>query len=123
MKAGLDDEEYADAGPIRGVVDDRIEGKVGVYWNSDITLKVWTIGDFLEGQGSGVVDVGAIHDFESDFQPSEDVKVTAGIEAIGFPLFARSLYMRVSLGFDVRAVLIERQFSKREIFIGFGHHY
>ena len=123
IKAGIDDTDYADGAPLRGILDDRFEGKVGAYLNTDVTLKVWTIGNFVEGQGSGFVDVGAIHDFETDFDLSEDVHASAGIEAIGFPLFARSLYMRISVGFDLKRVLLDRALDQREIFIGFGHHY
>ncbi|MFW5729023.1 MAG: hypothetical protein ACOCYG_05115, partial [Spirochaetota bacterium] len=121
IKAGLDDTDYADGGPLRGILDDRFEGKAGAYLNADATLKVWTIGNFVEGQGSGFIDVGAIHDFETDFDLSEDVHASGGIEAIGFPLFARSLYMRISVGFDLKRVLLDRAFDQREIFIGFGH--
>jgi hypothetical protein len=123
IKASLDNDEYADGGPIRGILDDRFEGDVGAYFNSDITLKVWTIGNFVEGQGAVFFDAGAIVDRSAGFQGTDDIQAGAGIEAIGFPLFARSLYMRVSVGFDLREVLLRRSLSEREIFIGFGHHY
>jgi hypothetical protein len=123
MSVSLDEDDYANARPIRGILDDRYEGDVGLYLNADATLKVWTIGDLLEGQGSVFFDGGAIVNVREGFEAGDDIQAGAGIEAIGFPLFARSLYMRVSLGFDVRQVLANRTLTEREIFIGFGHHY
>ncbi|MFP3959900.1 MAG: hypothetical protein ACLFUX_07010, partial [Spirochaetaceae bacterium] len=62
IKASLDDSSYADGAPIRGILDNRFEGDAGAYFNSDVTLKVWTIGNFVEGQGSFFFDAGAIVD-------------------------------------------------------------
>jgi hypothetical protein len=123
LKASLDNNGYADGEPIRGIIDNRFDGDVGAYINSDATLKVWTIGNFVEGQGSFFFDAGAIVNTEKGFRGLDDIQAGGGIEAIGFPLFARSLYMRISLGFDLKAVLLNRSLSQREIFIGFGHHY
>ncbi len=114
------------AGPIRGVLNDKMEGDVGFYWNTDITLKVWTIGNFVEGQGSIFFDGGVVTTRDEPWDPTRDFKWGLGIEAIGFPLFARSLYVRISLGFDIRQVISAGELGgarKREIFIGLGHLY
>lgn len=123
IEASLDDNEYANASPLRGILDDRIEGDVGAYFNADITLKVFTLRPLVEGQGSFFFDAGAVVDLAKGFRPDKDIKVAGGIEAIGFPLFARSLFMRASLGFDLERLLLNRDLSAREIFIGLGHHY
>ncbi len=114
------------AGPIRGVLNDKMEGDVAFYWNTDVTLKVWTIGNFVEGQGSIFFDGGVVTTRDEPWDPTRDFKWGLGIEAIGFPLFARSLYVRISLGFDIRQVISAGELGgarKREIFIGLGHQY
>ncbi len=114
------------AGPIRGVLNDKMEGNVGFFWNSDVTLKVWTIGNFVEGQGSIFFDAAWVTTRDEPWDSEDDFKWSLGIEAIGFPLFARSLYVRISLGFDMRQVIDAGELlgdSKREIFIGLGHLY
>ena len=123
ITGSLDDNTHADAGPLRGILDDKIEGDVGAYFNSDITLKVFTLRPLVEGQGSFFFDAGAVVDTEKGLRTDKDIKLAGGIEAIGFPLFARSLYMRASLGFDLERLIRHRDLSAREIFIGFGHHY
>ena len=114
------------AGPIRGILNDKMEGDVAFFWNTDVTLKVWTIGNFVEGQGSIFFDGGFVTSRDEPWDNRNDFKWSLGIEAIGFPLFARSLYVRISLGFDMREVIEAGQLlgdRKREIFIGLGHLY
>ena len=123
ISLSLDEDDYANASPIRGILDDRYEGSAGAYLNTDVTLKVWTIGTLVEGQGSLFFDAGAIFDDGSGFDAGENLHAGAGIEAIGFPLFARSFYVRVSAGFDLREVIANGTLLERELFIGLGHHY
>ncbi len=114
------------AANIRGILDNRMSGNVGAFWNSDILLKVFTIPKFVEGQGGIFFDVAAVTDTHRSFDPSSDFTIGVGLEAIGFPLFARSLYMRASAGFDLFDVLSTKSLGgsyKRELFIGFGYFY
>jgi hypothetical protein len=46
--------------------------------------------------------------------------ITSGLEAIIFPDFFRSLYVRVSLGLNLRDI---KNIGKYEIFFGIGHHF
>ena len=50
----------------------------------------------------------------------------AGLELIVFPLFFRSLYLRISVGYNMGEILRDSNTLKLfgdEIFIGIGHHY
>ncbi len=114
------------AAPIRGVLDGRMEGNLGLYWNSDIALKVFTIPRFAEAQGGFFFDAAMVTDTNLSFDTESDIKYAVGVEGVGFPLFARAFYLRISFGFDITDFI--KTFStadlhKPEIFIGLGHHY
>jgi hypothetical protein len=56
----------------------------------------------------------------------EDIITAAGLELITFPLKWRSLYLRVSVGWNLQEwVRIKKAPAGiyREIFMGFGHFY
>jgi hypothetical protein len=58
------------------------------------------------------------------FSPKE-IQASAGLELIVFSYFMRSLYFRVSLGYNLREA-VKGNFSgknSREIFVGLGHYY
>jgi hypothetical protein len=109
-----------------------MNGDVGVFANMDVTITVWTLRPLFEAQIAGFFDTAFVRDTRGRFYDSSrldlerDLRFGSGIEVIGFPLFARSLFIRGSLGFDLREVwsgtdpLNNRA---REIFIGLGHHY
>ncbi len=114
------------ASPIRGVLDNRMEGNLGLFWNSDITLRVFTIRKFAEAQGNLFLDIAMVTDTDRSFDSEGDIKYSVGAEGVGFPLFARAFYLRISLGFDVTDFIRTFAFAdlhKPEIFIGLGHHY
>ncbi len=114
------------AAPIRGVLDNRMDGNLGLFWNSDLTLKVFTIRRFAEAQGNLFFDAAMVTDTNRSFDTESDVKYSVGAEGIGFPLFARAFYVRISLGFDITDFIKSfktADLHKPEIFIGFGHHY
>ena len=90
----------AAADKIRGVLDRRMSGDFGLYLNSDITLVVFTIPEFMEAQGSLFFDIGYVRDTSTPYNPEEDVRLGVGLEGVAFPLFARSLFLRLSVGFD-----------------------
>lgn len=120
------------AADIRGVLDDTVNGDLGIFLNLDAVITVWTWRPVAEGQFGVFFDAGIVRDLRGDFYASRafdaerDVQFGSGIEVIGFPLFARALYIRGSLGFDVRKVADGANplsSEAREIFIGLGHHY
>jgi hypothetical protein len=113
-------------GPIRGILDKRIDADYGAFANADFTVSVFTIPKFMEGQGSLFYDLGLVGRHDSSLSTGERLRQGIGIEAIGFPLFARSLFVRVSFGTDLDELAEEGTsaiWPNREIFIGLGHHY
>lgn len=125
-KLEIDQPNDEAAGPIRGILNDRMEGDTAIYWNSDLTLRAFRFPGFLEGHGAIFYDGAIVTERGHPFDRREDFKQGVGIEAIGFPLFARSLFLRASFGVDLGAVLREGSLEDpehREIFIGLGHHY
>jgi hypothetical protein len=55
---------------------------------------------------------------------SDDAFYCGGIEIMIFPAFMRSLYLRLSVGYDLMKIVNTRSLPKwDEIFIGIGHHY
>lgn len=111
---------------IRGVLDDEMVGDLGLFLNTDVALKVWTLEPIFEMQWAAFFDVAYVTNTEGSFEEKNDLRYGAGIEIIGFPLFARSLYLRGSLGFDLKRIMDGESWTDgdvREIFIGLGHHY
>ncbi|GHU87843.1 hypothetical protein FACS189476_03930 [Spirochaetia bacterium] len=72
--------------------------------------------------------------FEMHLSPILDIAVgsfnntfffesSGGIEAVVFPAAWRSLYIRASLGFNLKKLFSSGSFSNPEFFFGMGHHY
>ena len=122
-----------DAGAIaRGVVDDSVNGDLGVALNTDATITVAYLDRFAEGHlnlfadGAYVVDTTGAFDAKTAADGYSPLRLGVGVEVLVFPLFARSFYVRVSFGTDL--VHIARgggpfDRDKREIFVGLGHFY
>lgn len=135
----LDDPNDKGASPLRGILDDAVVAEYGVYLNADVPIRVirfvpsqWfgrrklRIFDF-EQQWTPFVDAALVKDGVNgrSFVP-EDILVSGGLEVVTFPLFMRSLFIRVSVGLDLRSLYENRSIPRgdgREIFIGLGHHY
>lgn len=129
---GVDEDQDDAAKAARGILNDRMNGDLGIFFNADAVVTVWTLRPIAEGQFGGFFDVAFVRDttgsFYDDtaFDAERDVKFGGGIEVIAFPLFARSLYIRGSYGVDLREVAngaSPLSGDVREIFIGLGHHY
>ncbi|MFP4330835.1 MAG: hypothetical protein ACLFP6_08965 [Spirochaetaceae bacterium] len=123
---GVPEDQDDGAREIRGVLDDEMTGDLGLFLNTDVALKVWTLEPIFEMQWALFFDLALVTDTGGSYQESEDLRYGSGIEVIGFPLFARSLYLRGSLGFDIREIMDGASLTDgnvREIFIGLGHHY
>jgi hypothetical protein len=129
---GADEVQENAAEDARGILNDTMNGDLGVFLNLDAIVTVWTLRPIFEAQFGVFFDTALVRDLRGDFYGStafdaeRDLRFGSGIEVIGFPLFARSLYVRGSLGFDLREVAAGTSpldGDAREIFIGLGHHY
>jgi hypothetical protein len=116
----------------RGILNDRMNGDLGVFLNLDATVTLWTLRPVFEMQVGTFFDVAYVADTRGDFYEStsfdrdRDLKFGSGIVVMGFPLFARSLFVRGSYGVDlglVRDGVSPLAGKAREIFIGLGHFY
>lgn len=116
----------------RGILNDRMNGDLGVFLNTDVSFTVWTLRPLFEMQVGTFLDVAYVADTRGDFYEStsfdreRDLKFGTGVAVIGFPLFARSLFVRGSYGVDldlVRDGVSPLDSKAREIFIGLGHFY
>ncbi len=125
--AEFDNIEDEAASYIRGIRDTKMGTAVeyGAFVNTDLTMRAFTIPKFVEAQGSIYFDAGLVQERDIAFDPDKHVKMGVGIEAIGFPLFARSYFLRGSLGFDLKEMLDEGTWrgDNYELFIVLGHHY
>lgn len=133
-------QDNANMEPIRGVLNTAIQGNLGFYANLDWTWKVIRIDDFQNWSGWSwmrffnfelqlnlFTDVGYIFPIGSLAWDRDRFVWTGGIEVIGFPLAARSYFLRASYGVNLqRLVEVEYDFLRgdvREIDIGLGFHY
>ena len=128
---GAEDDQDDAAADARGILNDRMQGDVAAFLNLDALVTVWTLEPIFEAQFGVFLDTAFVRDTRGTFGSSaldleRDLRFGSGIEVIGFPLFARSLYVRGSLGFDLRTMIdgaSPLSSDAREIFIGLGHHY
>jgi hypothetical protein len=81
----------------------------------------------FELHGSPFIDIALAEDPVNDRSFSfKNILASGGVEIIVFPLAMRSLYLRLSLGTDLRKLLMTGRFfpsGNRELFIGVGHYY
>lgn len=125
---------------LRGILDDAVDAKYGVFFSAELPIRVIR---FLPSKWFGIGWM-RVFDFEQHWSPFadfgmvdsgdeegarfaiEDAYLSGGLEIITFPLFMRSLYIRISFGVDLRDAYEQRTIPEgdgREIFIGIGHHY
>jgi hypothetical protein len=131
--------DYDEVGkPIRGILDDRLRGDAGLFLNLDFPIKmwVWFMAPYMEVLAGPFFDFALIKRKNDSFRLDE-LYYTVGFEAIAFPKFSRSIFLRASLGIDLEAFLKDhklsgfaprkdaegKQWKRLEAFIGFGHHY
>jgi hypothetical protein len=130
----FDDYEENAGGPLRGILDDRIDNvESGAYMNLDLPFEmwIWFMSRWFEGHLSPFVDM-AVFRYSSEATDTDPFWYSAGIEAFAFPKAARSFYLRISAGVDLEAFLDDfrptgaapRDGEPRlELYIGLGHHY
>lgn len=133
---------------LRGVLNNRVNTDIALSFNLDMPIKLfsadfskmsersWTRFFNFELQLSPFLDFAFVHDAKTGryFSP-KDMWCSGGLELIFYPEKFRSIYVRASLGFDLRELknvpgLLKRKgIAKRdgrqisEIFIGIGLHY
>jgi hypothetical protein len=144
---------YDNAGDVlRGIIDKAVRADYMLSLNLDFPIKLFTfmpsdwfktrqlrVFDF-EMHLSPIIDMALYHDPEKNIEFSfENMLVAGGFEVIVFPYFFRSLYLRISLGWNIiRQIDFPRDYylnpvlpiipmlpmgNDREIFVGIGHHY
>ncbi len=136
----LDKPESKAGSYLRGVKDSSVSADYAAYLNVDLPVRVikitpstwwpdkkWAkIFDF-EQHWSPFMDFGflASDDMDTTFS-LDDALVTAGLAVITFPHSWRSLFVRISLGVNLREAISQRTIpdgDARELFIGVGHEY
>jgi hypothetical protein len=137
---------------LRGIIDKSIHADYMLSLNLDFPIKILSFMpsewfktkklrffDF-EMHLSPIIDMALYHDPEKNTEFNfKNMLVSGGFEAIVFPFFMRSLYLRISLGWNiVEQINSPRDYylnpilpiipylpegDNREIFVGIGHHY
>ncbi|GAB1484337.1 hypothetical protein MASR2M78_31550 [Treponema sp.] len=134
----FDDYDDKAGSPLRGILDDSVRADRALYLNSDFPVRVirfmpslWfqkrslRIFDF-EQLWTPFIDAALLHDPEKVELNDQNVLLSGGLEVVTFPLFMRSLYIRISLGFNLREAWDSKSLPNgdgREFFFGLGHHY
>jgi hypothetical protein len=121
---------------IRGILDKNLCADYMLSLNLDFPLRVlrfvpsqWFSVPWLrlfnfDLHVSPFFDMALLRDPVTNTEFWSKPAVGAGFELIVFPHFFRSLYLRVSLGYDVNAAIQSGKPGKwDELFIGIGHYY
>ena len=124
---------------LRGIINDSVHANYFLYFNFDLPVKLITFTpskwfgkkwmhffDF-EQHWSPFLDVGLAHDNGGTRTFSlSDPLIAAGLEVITFSHYMRSLYLRISAGYDIGKVLktnVAPKVGDMELFIGLNHAY
>ncbi len=130
----IDNQEDDAGGPIRGVLNSRIDDvEAGAYLNLDVPFPmwIWFMSRWFEAQISPFFDA-AYFQYGGSEQNWNPLWYGAGLEGFAYLKASRSIYLRVSLGIDMQAMLegggltdpAQRDGDPRyELYIGLGHHY
>ena len=115
---------------LRGVRDDGIEADLGAFANFSLVAKLF---DFLpsrfitkqwldmEVQGSVFFDAGLVREAAGS---TPELHLASGLEFFAFPQLARSMFARISAGFDIlHYAESDNLASALELFFGLGAHY
>jgi hypothetical protein len=127
-------------GYMRGILDSRLNGDLGLFVNLDAPVKLFdfpthlVIGkDWLdfELQASPFIDAALVRRNATSPLGDHDFFLSGGLEFLFFPLRMRSFIVRGSFGFDLRAISQTLSLDKLtfdgskpyEVFIGLGSFY
>jgi len=133
---------------LRGILNKRIKTDVGITLNFDVPIRItsfdfekisgveWTRFFGFEWFVSFFFDMALVHDMKTNrYFHFGDGWYSGGFEMILYPHKMRSIYFRISLGFDLSELKNVKGFNKigglakrdneaiSEIFIGIGLHY
>ena len=138
---------YDAADTLRGIINNRIRSDSMLSMNLDFPFRLIRFypSELLDNQRlrffnfelhlSPFFDFALVEGLHRQYSSSDspweetrfkfdDAFYTAGMEVIVFPAFIRSLYLRFSVGYDLRRYMDTRSLPRwDEIFIGIGHHY
>jgi hypothetical protein len=93
------------------------------YFNFDLHISPFIDAAFLQGKHDVSWSKGKYTEWKNAYFFSEPV-CSAGLEAIVFPLAWRSIYLRISAGYNINKLIETGKMPwYDEIFIGVGHHY
>ena len=109
----------------RGVFDSSANGNAAAYINTDIKLVGFKNKNALEAQGGLFADFVFATDTSRAFDVTRDLNLGVGVELIGFLLFSRSLFIRLTVGYEVLSAIRAGEFAvdNQETFIQIGHFY
>ncbi|MBF9015552.1 MULTISPECIES: hypothetical protein [unclassified Oceanispirochaeta] len=93
---------------LRGILDYKLSGHIGAFWNQSFPINIVTIKKVTALQLVPFVDMGFVISTGENLR-SEDIQYTSGLSLILFPVFLPSF----SLSFDYGINL--RDFSEREL--------
>jgi hypothetical protein len=145
----LDDRGYMEAGDVlRGTLNKDVTANYMISLNTDFTFKilVFMLSQWWDSKSLGEISPlkwihslnrRGVFDFELQLSPIFDIAFykspfhensismdnllyTGGLEMVIFPYFMRSLYLRLSMAWNLSEF---NQGKNREIFVGIGHHY
>lgn len=124
-------------GALRGIINDSVDANYLLCLNVDVPVKVisftpslwfqkkWMRIFDIEQHWSPFVDVGLAQDNAGIFTFSDPI-LAGGIEVITFSHYMRSLYLRISAGWDFGTALrtkVAPELRDMELFIGLNHSY
>jgi len=130
----IDDQDDDAGGPLRGILDDRIDDvEAGAYLNLDMPFPmwIWFMSRWFTAQLSPFFDI-AYFEYGGTEEDWDPLWYSGGIEGFAYLRRSRSIYLRVSLGIDLQAMFegggltdpADRDGDPRyELYIGLGHHY
>jgi hypothetical protein len=127
-------------GYMRGILDSRLNGDLGLFVNLDAPVKLFDFPTHLligkdwldfELQASPFIDAALVRRNASTPLRDHDLFLSGGLEFLVFPLRMRSFIVRASFGFDLRALSQTLSLDKLtfdgskpyEVFIGLGSFY
>ncbi|WP_304224474.1 hypothetical protein, partial [Gracilinema caldarium] len=135
----FDDPDLLGGSPLRGILDSALITQYGLYTNLDLPVRVirfvpsewfgksWMRIFDLEQQWIPFIDTAMVRDPVNNKNFSaQDILFTSGIEIITFPLFIRSFFLRLSIGFNLNEALRIKTLPNgdyREVYIGIDQHY
>ena len=146
-RQNFNDIYYDSAETLRGIINNRLRAEYLLSLNMDLPFRILRFYpselfnnhklryfnfelhtspffDFAMAKGTHKQSGSRDDPYEEISFRFDEALYGAGMELIVFPAFMRSLYLRLSVGYDLRGISGFRDILNwDEIFIGIGHHY